>query len=349
VISGLTSVVIPTYNRADLLIRAVESVRAQTRAEHEVVVVDDGSTDGTEEAVRSRFGGDPKVRYFRQKNAGVAAARNRGLREGVGEFFAFLDSDDEWFPWKLELQIGVLREHPEVGMVWSDMRAVDAGGAVLFPKYLRRMYQAYRFFPEPTDLFSRELALPALARPADDSLAGAKVYAGDIFGPMVLGSLVHTSTVVLRRSRQEKTGFFDENYRTGEDFKFHLHTCRAGEVAFVDAATALYRVGAEDALSSAKNLLPVAKNYLETLETTLREDGAAVQLPEKLLRRCRAEAYAWVGNEYLAEGDRKKGREHLLKSLSIKPEARTAALLVKSFVPEALLAAYRARRKAGSA
>ena len=343
-VTGLVSVVIPAYNRAELLVQAVTSVLDQSYAAHEILIVDDGSTDGTREAVQAQFGGNPKVRYFWQKNAGVSAARNRGLKEASGEFLAFLDSDDAWLPGKLELQIGVLRSLPEAGMVWTDMRAVDGLGKVLFPKYLRVMYHAYRYFSNPEDLFSKELRLSDIMKSVDGFPESTRVFMGDVFGPMVLGSLVHTSTVLLRRTRQERAGFFDENYRTGEDYKFHLHTCRAGPVAFIDAPTILYRVGREDALSSTKNLLPIAKNYLETLETTLREDREAIALPEKLLADCLAETHAWVGSEYLADGQAARGREHLLKSLTIRVKPGTLKLLVKSFVPIFLARAYRARR-----
>jgi glycosyltransferase involved in cell wall biosynthesis len=342
----LVSVVIPAYNRSTLLIEAVNSVLAQSYSAHEVVIVDDGSTDGTREAVAARFGANPKVRYFRQENAGVSAARNRGLREAAGEFIALLDSDDAWLPGKLEAQLAVLRLWPEAGMVWTDMRAVDDDGKVLHSKYLRIMYHAYRFFPGPGDLFAKEARLVDVWKPVQSFPEDARAFAGNIFGPMVLGNLVHTSTVLLRRSRREQAGFFDESYRTGEDYKFHLHTCRAGPVAFIDAATVLYRVGRADALSSAKNLLPIARNYLETLETALREDRAAITLPAEVVSRCLAETYAWVGSEYLADGQKSRGREFLLKSLRTQPTSGTFALLAKSFVPEFVARAYRARRRA---
>jgi len=343
---GLVSVVIPAYNRAALLLQAVDSVLAQSYAAHEVLIVDDGSTDGTREAVASRFGSNPKVRYFHQTNAGVSAARNRGLREAGGEFVAFLDSDDAWLPGKLDAQVAVLRALAQAGMVWSDMRAVDDAGKVLHERYLRIMYHAYRYFPKPSGLFSRESTLADAGVPAGGLPGDTRVFTGDIFGPMVLGNLVHTSTVLLRRSRREQVGFFDEAYRTGEDYKFHLHTCRAGPVAFIDAPTILYRVGREDALSSAKNLLPIARNYLATLETTLREDRKAITLPAELLDRCLAETHAWVGSEYLAAGQKAKGREHLLKSLKIRPTRATFALLAKSFAPDSVVRAVRARRAA---
>ena len=103
------SVVIPTYNRAGTVGRAIASALAQTDQDREIIVVDDGSTDATA-AVVARLG--DAVRYVRQENRGVAAARNRGIREARGAYVAFLDSDDEWLPEKLDRQVTVLEREP---------------------------------------------------------------------------------------------------------------------------------------------------------------------------------------------------------------------------------------------
>jgi len=96
------SALIPTYNRGTQVLRAIQSVIEQTAPVDEIIVVDDGSTDGTAEAIRARYG--PAINIFRQENRGAAAARNRGIREAQGEWIAFLDSDDVWFPSKIERQ-----------------------------------------------------------------------------------------------------------------------------------------------------------------------------------------------------------------------------------------------------
>src|SRR5687768_1729437 len=129
-VSGLVSVVIPTYNRAYCVRRAIDSALAQTYPHLEVIVVDDGSTDGTAELMRTAYGHDGRVRYHRQANGGVSAARNRGIALARGEYVALLDSDDRWKPWKLQAQVACLEHAPDVGMVWTDMEAVDPDGKV---------------------------------------------------------------------------------------------------------------------------------------------------------------------------------------------------------------------------
>jgi glycosyltransferase involved in cell wall biosynthesis len=118
----LVSVVIPSYNAARYVGAAIESVLAQTAADLEVVVVDDGSSDDTERIVR---GYGPKVRYLRQQNAGVAAARNHGLAESRGRLVGFLDADDTWLPRKLERQTAALAARPELRACYSAFTAVD--------------------------------------------------------------------------------------------------------------------------------------------------------------------------------------------------------------------------------
>src|SRR5436190_15605234 len=140
---SLVSIIVPTYNRAYCIEKTLDSALAQTHGDLEIVVVDDGSTDDTEALMARRYGAEPRVRYIRQANTGVTGARNHGLREARGDYIAFLDSDDLWLPWKLEAQLACLAAVPEAGMVWTDMDAMNTDGAVVAPRYLTTMYNAY--------------------------------------------------------------------------------------------------------------------------------------------------------------------------------------------------------------
>ena len=319
----------------------------QTYRRHEVVVVDDGSRDDTEKTIQTTFGGNPKVRYFRQENRGVSAARNRAIEEARGEFIAFLDSDDSWLPGKLELQVACLRFLPDAGMIWTDMEAIDDQGKTLFPTYLRRMYATYRFFPTPRDLFTSEYRLDEVAQGGLAGFPGdIRLFCGDIFSPMVLGNLVHTSTVLIRRRRQRQVGLFDEAYRVGEDYPFHLRTCRAGPVAFVEAPTIRYRIGTEDALTAPQHSFRIARAYVDVLEKSLREDRDRIRLPAGMLDDCLARAYAWLGGEYLRQRDARLARSYLHKSLHHRLfQPKVVARLFISFLPGPLQERLRKLRR----
>jgi glycosyltransferase involved in cell wall biosynthesis len=119
------SVMIPTYNRARLLEGAIESVLAQSYRGYEIIVIDDGSTEDIR-AVAAHYG--PAVRYTRIERAGIAEARNVGMRMARGEYLCLLDSDDLYYPHKLALQVDHLDRHPDTVMVYTEMTGFDDDG-----------------------------------------------------------------------------------------------------------------------------------------------------------------------------------------------------------------------------
>ena len=151
----LTSVVIPTYNRAGFLPTTVESALAQEGAEVEVVVVDDGSTDDTRAVVeRHREAWGERFRYAWQENAERCVARNHGLRLARGEFVAFLDSDDLWRPNHLSTCVEALVKNPKAAAAYAEHGLVDAEGRVIRARVERRRYEG--------DELKRELCLKRL-------------------------------------------------------------------------------------------------------------------------------------------------------------------------------------------
>jgi glycosyltransferase involved in cell wall biosynthesis len=330
VIPGLVSVVIPTYNRADRLPETLASVFGQTYRDLEVVLVDDGSTDATATVVAQC---DPRLRYTRQANAGVSAARNRGLREVRGEFVCFLDSDDLWEPWKVEAQLAVLNAFPEVGMVWTDMSAIDDAGVKLHSRYLRTFYTAHRKV-RIEELLNRHTTLGQVWQLAPEAEARSPVLAGNIFPQILLGNLVHTSTVMLRRSRQLLVGGFDEGLlRSGEDYDFHLRTAMHGPVALVDTAAVLYRIGCSDQLTSRRYSPDRARNALKTVQKGLAHARHRVDIDDRTLSMRFAELHAWLGEAEVEAGNVRTGRQNLRASLRRRPTARVAATLALSYLP----------------
>jgi glycosyltransferase involved in cell wall biosynthesis len=200
------SVVIPTYNRAHLVSRSIQSVLSQTYQDFEVIVVDDGSTDNTSEAVNSI--GDERVNYIRHDvNKGASASRNTGIRAARGELIGFLDSDDEWLPQKLQKQVDRFDiASPNVGLVYG-------GYVVIDDETKKAIGQVH---PEKRGYVFKEV-LKASHPPS----------------PL---------TPLVKRECFEKVGLFDEDIRFGEDWDMWLRIAEHYEFDFVDEMVAKYHV-----------------------------------------------------------------------------------------------------------
>jgi GT2 family glycosyltransferase len=341
----LVSTIIPTYNRAYILHRAVDSVLAQTHSRCEVVIVDDGSTDGTAGMVRERYGHDARVRYVQQENAGVSAARNRGFAAAQGDFFALLDSDDWWAPWKLELQLACFRHCPKLGMVWTDMSAVNAEGEVVDRCYLKAMYAAYQHWGEK-DLFTDTYAIREVAPQLVDMLPGARLMTGEIFSQMIMGNMVHTSTVLLTRERAERVnGFRVDLVPSGEDYDFHLRTCREGLVGFVDHPSICYQVAMPDQLTARSYSIDFARNFLKTIEPVIERDRELIRLPERMIRHSLAYGHRWLGRELLLSRRSAPARSHLAQSMRQEWSPGAAGLYAMSLLPAGAIDLLRSARK----
>jgi GT2 family glycosyltransferase len=342
-VSGaLVSVVVPTYNRAYCLERAVDSALGQSHSDVEVILVDDGSKDDTRALVERRYGGEPRVRYHYQKNTGISGARNTGLGLVRGDYVALLDSDDWWFPWKLELQLACMRAHPELGMTWTEMIAVGPDGKVVNPAYLRTMYSAYKWFPTAGDLFPKSESIDRYAPRGAEIPPGRRFYWGDIGAQMLLGNMVHTSTVVLTAARARSIRAFREDLRhAGEDYEFHLRTCREGQVGYLDLSSIHYQVGNTDQATKPENGIHMAVNFLNVIEPILTAERDKLALPRHMQDIVLAEAYEWVGELRLELNERPAARHALYRALRTRPQARTARLLLGAYLPSPVLTAAR--------
>ena len=208
---AVVSVIIPTFNRRRFISETVDSVLAQTYREIEVVVVDDGSTDGTGELLKSRYSNEPRFRYIWQPNAERAVARNAGIRESRGDYIAFLDSDDRWLPTKLEKQMGLLSSHPEMVMALTWHECIDEHGERLGPK--------------------RD---PSLEDVMDDGFCWRLVY----------GNRIGSPTPVISRRVLAESGLFCEDRRLicVEDWEMWTRVSCFGRVGLVPEILAQHRL-----------------------------------------------------------------------------------------------------------
>ena len=346
------SVVIPTYNRAHLIRRTVENVLEQTYGNVLAIVLDDGSSDETD-AVMKAYAGNDRVRYVKQQNGGVSSARNHALRLVQGGYVAFLDSDDQWVPWKLAAQHACLAALPDVGMIWTDMDMVDEHDVLTKASCMRAAYSTYGLVPMHL-IVPETAAFSTLAPSVSGPPPRTQVRWGDAFSAMALGNLCQPSTVLARRSVVEAVGPWNETMRTGEDHEYHLRLARQGRVAVLDCATVRYRKGAEDQLTRPELQLTIAENYLRTILPVFEHERERIRLPPHLLRRTLASAHAWLAEELTKHGRKAEARGHWAKSLVSWPlQGRTAMMLALSVAPEELTerarAVYRTAKEVVSA
>ena len=203
------SVVIPAYNRINLLERAVNSVIRQTKNAFEIIVVDDGSDDNSSEMVKQKFG---SVILVRQENCGVSAARNRGIEISKGDWIALLDSDDEWKPNKLEKQINALSEDPDCFFCHTNEIWIRNGV---------RVNQGKRH----------------------------KKYGGYIFDKCLDICRISPSSVLFKKSILEHVGLFDNELHVCEDYDLWLRITREHKILFIDEPLIIKYGGHSDQLS----------------------------------------------------------------------------------------------------
>ena len=209
-----------------MVARAIDSVLAQTRPVEEIIVVDDGSCDGTGEYLAHRYG--ERITCVRQDNAGVSAARNRGLVMARGRYLALLDSDDEWLPEKNARQVRYLEDNPAIGMVLCNVLRVKPDGSLI-------------------DVFDRREQIPV---------------DGPALGPVLCDPALAPLSILMRREVYADVGGFDETLRTAEDLDFHLRVAAQWPIGVVAEPLARALRG-HDGLSS---LDSTEDDYIRVME-----------------------------------------------------------------------------------
>ncbi len=203
------SVIIPAFNASRFIVETLDSVYAQSFRDFEVIVVDDGSTDGTAKKVREyqaqlRPGG-PELAFIPQPNGGPSRARNTGIKAARGEFIAFLDADDLWLPETLARMSAAIEKHPQCGLVFGDASSFDATGTLT---------------PSVFGKIGRPPVAPdgCVIKP---------------FTALLEGNFILTGAVLMRRACLLETGCFDESIRYGEDAGVWLRAALLAPMALI--------------------------------------------------------------------------------------------------------------------
>jgi glycosyltransferase involved in cell wall biosynthesis len=306
----LVTVIVPVFNGRDYLNAAIESVLAQTVGRLEVVVVDDGSTDGSGEAAVAIAGRDRRVRVLRQENRGLSSARNTGLRAARAQYVAFLDSDDLWLPHKLERQLPLLAPHRVVfGDAFLIRDAAVTAERVLGPR--RNSGSSLRF----EEILDRN-PVPVL-------------------------------TAILSRDTALAVGGFDEDLRSVEDWDLWLRLAARGGVEFVAVhePVAHYRV---NPVGLSSDRVGMARWRLRVLEKLAR--GVSGAMLEDVGRRAKAERQLLAGElrlrawESAAVGSFSRSRTDLLEAIRMAPRGPALVATIPLLLNKTLLRHIAVRR-----
>jgi len=200
----LVSVVTATYNMAQYVVEAVESILSQTYTNIEAVVVDDGSRDDTQQ-VLARYTDNPQVKLIHQENAGQTVAKNRGLSACTGQMIGFCDSDNAWLPDKIAAQMAVFASNPSLGVVYGDVQFIDDKG--------------------------HNLPTPAVRRPS-----------GHITGPLLANNFVPFNTCLVPRRILDEVGGFDESLSMAIDYDLWLRISTRYPFHHLPKVLARYRI-----------------------------------------------------------------------------------------------------------
>jgi glycosyltransferase involved in cell wall biosynthesis len=277
--SELVSVIIPTYNRASTLARAIESVLKQTYGNLELIVVDDNSNDETSRVASGIT--DERIKYIQfSKNKGVAAARNAGIKESCGDYIAFLDSDDQWLPDKLKLSLEVFKNNSDlnIGLVYTngwDFKNGQKSSIYKTPNFSCNVY-------------------------------GNKQRKKNIFPTRVVSPF--PSFWMLPKDVVSKVGFFDEKMRNWEDVDFFVRIARNFDIYFLNSFLSIKYHQDQSLSRLTVTVMRCKEHFREKHIKWLSDDNWSVY---RFTWR--------MGKDWLALGDKKLARKYFWKTLKEKP------------------------------
>lgn len=288
--SPIVSVIIPAFNAENYIGEAISSVLNQDFKDYEIIVINDGSTDQTVRIV-SDFS-DYRINLINQPNSGISKARNRGIEESKGQYIAFLDADDTWFPNKLSLLVSFLNNNQEYAMVYSRGELIDSNG------------QLIGFFPY-------------------------KGFEGNILKKLLLNaSLIHSSSILIQKNILDSYKGFDSNINHYEDWDLWLRIAARYKIGFLKDVLLKIRINKEG--NTARTMNDESKLYdvLYIANRIFQISGFPISL-KPLKRQVISYVYKMEGFRNMHFHQMKKARQlfiQSIKSYALNPELYFAVI-----------------------
>ena len=273
----MVSIILPTYNRESLVIDSIQSVLQQSYTDFELIIVDDGSDDDTRELITTI--NDDRIKYHLLPHSGYTGRlKNFALKQALGEYIAFIDSDDMWKSGKLENQVALLEQNPSIGFSITDVTTFKGDTILIDHSYqLRHTIQCTNIF---------------------QSMKESRF-------------LVYIPTLVIRKSCFERIGYFDESMRSG-DFHFNMRLAYHFDAGIIYESTVWRRV--HDSNMSEQIPFENYGEYVDTFDYLYKSK----MIEKKYQRQARSVAFYKMGKMYASQGESQKARRHFLISLRSK-------------------------------
>jgi len=302
----LVSIVTPTFNRAKLLARAIESVRSQTYESWELLIWDDGSSDGTQQFVMNVR--DKRVCYHGGENRGPAFARNQALNRAKGEYIAFLDDDDQWLPGKLARQTEILERFKEVDVLFANFENLDA----------------VRGTSKVSFDANRDVLSLMKTEPVE---RGVDIIREGFPQSLLKRNFVLPSSVMMRMSVHASAGFFNEGLRISEDKEFWWRCSLLGKCfASVDDILLIRRKGTDSASAEGERTRVEDLKALHCCWEDAEKAGQKEMV--RIARRAIGTAWEDMSKFHTARGEKGKALKAIRQRIRFGVSWRASALAV---------------------
>jgi len=305
------SAIIPAYNSQDFILDAIQSIQNQTHPVDEIIVIDDGSTDSTQQIIQSQTS---NIKYIHQENQGPSAARNTGIKAAQGNWIAFLDADDQWMPDKIEKQLLALKHSPELHLLAGDMQEIGINHELITQSVLAK-HKLLQEFQEINSL------------PIKNALA-----------KLVNKNFIPTGTVLANRSTLIEAGMFNTAIRFGEDLELWAKIATKHPITCLPEVLMLRRLHGQNATSCT---MPMLIDLVKVMQS-IRQYSNNILITQNInANKLVANAWANLGYGYFINENYQQAKSAFIHSLKDKPSKRALTYFIACLLPTRIIKTIR--------
>jgi len=305
------SAIIPAYNSQDFILDAIKSIQNQTCPVDEIIVIDDGSIDNTQQLIQSQT---KNIIYLKQDNQGPSAARNAGIKLAKGDWLAFLDADDQWTSNKIEKQLDVLSASPELHLLAGDMQEIGMNNEIITQSVLAKhnLLQAFQVNQ---------------SRPIHHALA-----------QLVTKNFIPTGTVLVKRSTVLEARLFNNNIRFGEDLELWAKIAAKHPITCLPEILMLRRLHQQNATNATAAMLADLVNVMQSISLYAQDTLSKQNINSNKLV---ADAWNNLGYWNFVNHDYPQAKQAFWNALNKKINKRSAIYLIACLLPRILINSIR--------